>query len=38
MDSSIENNFYENIVNTLREPLLILDKHLRVVKGQQIIS
>ena len=30
-----ENNFYENIVNTVREPLLILDKDLRVVKANQ---
>ena len=30
-----ENHFYENIVNTVREPLLILDKDLRVVKANQ---
>ncbi|MDZ7766946.1 MAG: PAS domain-containing protein [Melioribacteraceae bacterium] len=30
-----ENDFYENIVNTVREPLLILDKDLRVVKANQ---
>ncbi|MDZ7763496.1 MAG: PAS domain-containing protein [Melioribacteraceae bacterium] len=30
-----ENDFYENIVNTVREPLLILDKDLRVVKASQ---
>ncbi len=35
MDPSIENNFYENIVNTVREPLLILDKHLRIVKASR---
>ena len=30
-----QNDFYENIVNTIREPLLILDKDLRVVKANQ---
>jgi len=30
-----ENHFYENIVDTVREPLLILDKDLRVVKANQ---
>lgn len=29
------NDFYENIVDTVREPLLILDKDLRVVKANQ---
>lgn len=31
----LENNFYENIVDTVREPLLILDKDLRVVKASR---
>lgn len=30
-----ENSFYENIVDTVREPLLILDKDLRVVKASK---
>lgn len=31
----LENKFYENIVDTVREPLLILDKELRVVKASK---
>lgn len=31
----LENNFYENIVDTVREPLLILDKDLRVVEASR---
>ena len=31
----IVNSFYENIVNTVREPLLILDENLRVVKSSK---
>jgi len=31
----IENSFYENIVDTVHEPLLILDKDLRVVKASK---
>jgi len=31
----IGNRFYENIVDTVREPLLILDKELRVVKASR---
>ncbi|MCF8241769.1 MAG: PAS domain S-box protein [Melioribacteraceae bacterium] len=31
----VENNFFENIVDTVREPLLILDEDLRVVKASR---
>jgi len=33
--SNIELDFAENIFNTVREPLLLLDKELKVIKASQ---